>query len=199
MEYEYLITLKRQNYKALNMISQLLLLLYLIAFVRFALELGFTKQLLLQSVIPVLVIGIWVYIATRRRQADFVPYYRLPLLLAALGWISIGQAGSLPGVWPGIWLAVAYGILGLSERFIKFPDEIGFNKDKVVRNSLPKKTYEWVDIENAIIRDNLFTLDLRNNKIIQKELDEPVSKELEQEFNQFCKEQLHFSLREENK
>ncbi len=196
MEYDYVITLKRQSYKALNMISQLLLLIYLIAFVRFALELGFTKSLLIQSIIPVLVIANWVYIFIQCQQPDFVAYFRSPLLLAALGWISIGgQSGNLPG----IWLAIAYGILGLAERFIKFPDEIGFSKDKVVRNSLPKKTYDWVDIENAIIRDNLFTLDLRNNKVIQKELDEPVSKELEQEFNQFCKEQLHFSLREENK
>lgn len=191
MEYEYVITMKRQNFKPLNMISQLLLLIYLIAFVRLALELGFSNRLLQYSILPALVIGVWVYIIISSRNKDFVPYYRLPLLLAAFGWINIGQVG--------LWLLIAYGLLGLSERFIKFPDEIGFNKDKVVRNSLPKKTYEWVDIENAIIRDNLFTLDLRNNKVIQKELDKPVSKELEQEFNQFCKGQLHFSLREENK
>ncbi len=191
MEYEYVITLKRHNYKALNIISQLLLLIYLIAFVRLALEIGFGKLLLKFSILPALVIGVWVYIIVRSRQKDFMPYYRLPLLLAAFGWLYMGQMGLL--------LLITYGIMGLSERFIKFPDEIGFNKDKVVRNSLPHKKYEWVDIENAMIRDNLFTLDLRNNKVIQKKLDEPVSKELELEFNQFCKEQLHFSLREENK
>ncbi|MES2773698.1 MAG: hypothetical protein V4722_05915 [Bacteroidota bacterium] len=191
MNYDYVITLKRPSYKAIDIISQLLLLLFLVSFGRYAAEVGFTKTILLQSIIPVGIIALWIYTGFRSRERDFIPYYRLPLIMAALGWFLI------PIGWR--WIGLGYGILGLAERLIKFPDEIGFTKDTVVRNTFPKRKYEWVDIENAIIRDNLFTLDLRNNKIIQKELDEPVSKELEAEFNQFCKEQLHFSLEAESK
>ena len=91
-------------------------------------------------------------------------------------------------------IGVAYAIMSVIERWVKFPDEIGFTKEKVVRNSFPKKKYEWFEIDNVVIRDNWFTLDLRNNKVIQKELDEPVSPELIAEFNAYCKEQLHFRL-----
>lgn len=189
MNYDYVITLQRPNYKAINIISQLLLFIFLMAFVRFGLEVGF-ENIKVQCLIPLAIIGLWVYTAVKSRQKDFVPYYRLALLMAGFGWMFVSGYG--------LWLAILYAILGLSERFIKFPTEIGFSKEKVVRNSFPKTTYEWVDIENAIIRDNLFTLDLRNNKIIQKELDQPVDKELEKEFNEFCKAQLHFSLQEEN-
>ncbi|MEO7311413.1 MAG: hypothetical protein ABIX01_13510 [Chitinophagaceae bacterium] len=190
MDYDYVITLKRQSYKAINIISQLLLLIFLIAFARFGLDLGFSR-IKFQWLVPICVIGLWVYTAIRSREKDFVPYYRLCLLMSAFGWVFITSNG--------FWLAVVYCILGLTERFIKFPDEIGFSKDKVVRNTFPRKSYEWVDIDNAIIRDNLFTLDLRNNKLLQKELDEPVDKELELEFNAFCKDQLHFSLIEDQK
>ena len=191
MNYDYVITLRRPDYKAINIISQLLILLFVIAFVRFGLEVGFST-IKVQCLIPLAVTGLWGYTAFRKKEKNFVPYYRLALLLAGLGWMYISAAYN----WS---FAILYFALGMAERFIKFPDEIGFSKETVVRNTFPKRKYEWVDIENAIIRDNFFTLDLRNNKIIQKELDEPVSKELEAEFNQFCKEQLHFSLMEENK
>jgi hypothetical protein len=35
-------------------------------------------------------------------------------------------------------------------------------------------------------------MDLRNNKLIQKTLDEEITDELEKEFNEYCKKQLHF-------
>jgi len=191
MDYDFVITLRRPNYKAINIISQLLLLLFIIAFVRFGLEAGFTT-IKVQSLIPLAVVGLWAYTTFRTKEKDFVPYYRPCLLLAGLGWMNI------PGTYNWAFAILYFG-LGIVERFIKFPDEIGFSKETVVRNTFPKKRYEWVEIENAIIRDNLFTLDLRNNKIIQKELDEPVTQDLEKEFNQFCKDQLHFSLQEGNK
>lgn len=184
MEYDYVITLKRPDYKYINIVSQLLLLIFIIAFSRYALAIGWQKKILIQSLLPISIIGLWVYTFIRSKEPNFVTYYRLELFMAALGWLLI------PVSWN--WIAWLYAVLGLTERWVKFPDEIGFTKEKIVRNSLPKKIYEWVEIENVIIRDGLFTMDLRNNKIIQKELDEPVSKEMENEFNEYCKEMLHF-------
>lgn len=187
MKYDYVITLRRPNYKAVNIISQILVLFYLLAFTRVALETGLPGRSLRHLLIPVSIAVLWIYTAIRSRQKDFVPYYRLQLLMAALGWAML--------LWGNYWwLPAVYAIMGFSERFLKFPDEIGFSKEIVVRNTFPKQKFEWVEIENAMLRDNLFTLDLRNNKMIQKELDEPVGKELETEFNAYCKELLHFSL-----
>ena len=190
MQYDFVITLKRPSYKYIDVVSQLLLLLFIAAFVRYAFGFSFSQNILLQAVIPVAIIGLWMYTKIRSKERDFVPYYRLELLMAAFGW----QLISWGAYW---WLAVLYTVLGLCERFIKFPDELGFSKEKVTRNTFPKQHYEWVDIDNVIIRDNLFTLDLRSNKIIQKDLDEPIDKELETEFNEYCKKMLHFSLNDE--
>ena len=197
MNYDFIITLRRPGFKAINIISQLLLLIYLIAFTRLAVQLGFSRLEFIEWIIPALTLGLWIYIKIRSREKDFQTYYRLPLIMSALGWVLLSTYGVV-SVGMGRWFAVFYALMGLAERFIKFPNEIGFTKTQVVHNSFPKKYYEWVEIENAMIRDNIFTLDLRNNKLIQKELDEPVSKELEKEFNEFCREQLHFSLTEVN-
>ena len=189
MEYDYLITLKRSGYKYIDIVSQLLLVFFLLQFGMYVAAAEWNNNILFQLIVPVFIICFWIYNMTKVKNPDLMIYYRLPLIMAGLGWLLI------PMGWR--WIGLAYGILGLLERLIKFPDEIGFAKDGIVRNTFPKKKYEWVDVDNVIIRDNLFTLDLRNNKMIQKELDEPVSKSLEDEFNSFCKEMLHFSLKEE--
>ena len=101
-----------------------------------------------------------------------------------MSWISIcAEAG----------IGIVYAALAMIEKYVKKPDEWHFSTDHVTRNSFPKKTYEWVAIDNVIIRDNLFTLDFRNNVIIQKELDVPVDTATQEEFNAFCKNKLLFT------
>lgn len=191
MEYEYVISLKRPSYKYIDIISQLLLALFLVQFGMYVATTKWNTSILIQLIVPLAIVGFWIYNIKKIKTTHIIVYYRLPLIMAGIGWLLV------PMSWR--WIGLAYGILGLMERFIKFPDEIGIGKEGVTRNTLPKKKYEWIDIDNIIIRDNLFTLDLRNNKIIQKELEEPISKVLENEFNYFCKEMLHFSLKEEKK
>ncbi|HSK12586.1 MAG TPA: hypothetical protein VK907_05190, partial [Phnomibacter sp.] len=136
--------------------------------------------------IPLIICGLWLYGYVKAADPKFVVYYRVELMVAALGWFFI------PLFAYSHLFGYAYGLLAIAERYIKIPDEIGFNKEKVVRNTFPAKTYQWFEIDNVVIRDDLFTLDLRNNKLIQKPLDENISPELEREFNEFCRQQLHF-------
>ena len=183
MNYEYVITLRRPDYRAVDMVSQLLLLLFLVFFIRYSWDTGWLRTSPVVILIPLLISGLWISNATRPKGS--IVYYRLPLVIAGLGWLMI------PDGWQ--WLALVYGFLSVAERQVKFPDEIGFTAEKIVRSSFPRKTYQWIDIDNVMIRDNLFTLDLRNNKMIQKELETPVSKSIQDEFNEYCRQQLHFS------
>jgi hypothetical protein len=42
----------------------------------------------------------------------------------------------------------------------------------------------------VLIKDNVLTIDFKNNKLIQKDINEPVTASIEAEFNGFCSEQL---------
>ena len=53
-------------------------------------------------------------------------------------------------------------------------------------NSLPKKRFQWSELQNVVLKDEILTLDFHNNKLIQKEIETPVSAEEEKEFNDFC-------------
>ena len=187
-EFDFIITLKSPGFKYVNIVSQVLLMLFLTAHFYYLIRIGMFGNHLWLVVIPLLIIGLWLYGWVRSVDKSFQVNYRMELMIAAMAWML------LPLAKYHVIIGVAYAIMSVIERWVKFPDEIGFTKEKVVRNSFPKKKYEWFEIDNVVIRDNWFTLDLRNNKVIQKELDEPVSPELIAEFNAYCKEQLHFRL-----
>ncbi len=185
-KFEYIITLKSPGYKYINMVSQGLLIMFLITYFFYLFRLGLFGSTLWLLVIPLLIIALWLYGWVRSANKHFQVHYRLELMIAAMAWIL------LPLFPNGSWIGWGYALMAVIERWVKFPDEIGFSKEVVVRNAFPKKKYEWFEIDNVMIRDNLFTLDLRNNKLIQKELDEPITPALEKEFNAYCKAQLHF-------
>jgi LPXTG-motif cell wall-anchored protein len=50
--------------------------------------------------------------------------------------------------------------------------------------------YSWQEMDNVILKDNLLTIDLRSNKIIQAEIVEGAETVDEKKFNEFCTGQL---------
>jgi hypothetical protein len=186
MAADYIISLKRPSYRAINLVSVILLLLFLVAFLYFLNRTGIDGRNGWLLLIPAMVTGLMIYGFTQRKRKDFLVYYRTELFIAAIGWFMLPlYAGSRYFGW-------AYALMALIERFVKYPDEWVFSKENIIHPGLPKKEYEWVEIDNVLIRDNIFTLDFINNKVIQKELDQPVEKSLEEEFNSWCQQQLHF-------
>jgi hypothetical protein len=140
-----------------------------------------TKVHYYYTIVCVLISAFWIYLIAQKRKNGLV-YFRIPLLLSAMGWLI--------HPYRQIALAVLYAIAGLIEKQVKFPEEIGFSEESIVFNSFPKKTYSWSDVKNVIIKDNLITVDFNNNKLIQKEIDEEVSSHVEVEFNEYCRTQL---------
>jgi hypothetical protein len=186
MDDNFIISLKRPDYRLINWVNVLLIITFLLAMFFHFIQTGINKQNITILLIPVIIIGLMLNGFLRRKQKDFLVYYRVELMIAAIGWFVLPLFSEVRYIG---WL---YGLMAFVERYVKMPDQWIFSKEHVVRNIFPKKTYEWVDIDNVVIRDNLFTLDLRSNKIIQKELDTPVDKQLQDEFNEFCQRQLHF-------
>ena len=88
-----------------------------------------------------------------------------------------------------IMVAIAYlGYLATQ------PEEIGFSTDKIIVKKLFKRTIHWNELNNAMIKDGLLTLDFKNNKLFQAETDDDEDNEeydaSEEEFNAFCQEHL---------
>lgn len=61
--------------------------------------------------------------------------------------------------------------------------------------SFPAKRWTWQQLQNVRLKDGLLTVDLKNNKLIQHEVDEIKTSVNETEFNDFCRAQLQSAVR----
>jgi hypothetical protein len=64
-----------------------------------------------------------------------------------------------------------------------------FSSDKVVKMNFPKKTFHWNAFSNVILKENMLTLDFKNNELLQAEL-EPLQTIDVEEFNSFVASKL---------
>lgn len=180
--FDYIIVCKSPDYKNIDRISQFMLLLSILGF-SFGIYRGFFKQPSLIIAIMTSVVCWWIFCIYQKKKGA-IPYYRLGLLFASWGWFLLPNALIIAGI---------FLIGALFERQVKFPYEIAFDPQGIVINTFPKKHYPWMAIQNAIIMDDVITIDFQNNKIIQKDINEPVSMNITNEFNEFCKEQINNS------
>lgn len=180
--YDYIIVLRKKSNNKVDAISQLMLLLSIVAFVgnAYAKPTGSMLPLMMSAFI----VGWWIFCILQKRR-NISPAYRLALLFAAVGWYFLKD---------GIWISLIYLIASVLEKQVKFPREIAFDELEIVQNSFPKKTNTWREVNNVILKDGLLTIDFKNNQLIQKEVDAEVTEQVEKEFNEFATEQIKKSI-----
>ena len=110
-------------------------------------------------------------------------YYSRALLIASLVWMKMPVLQ---------WLSFVFIVLAFLEYQAKYAVEIGFSENEIVMNSLFKKRYEWSDFNNIVLKDGLLTMDFKNNKLLQKEVQDDEEDDAdEDEFNEYCRKQLN--------
>jgi hypothetical protein len=188
MVYQYVVTLQNNSRRLIDRFS---ILLCLASVVLFLLEYITDKEKRLVHLIGILLIiflsGINLYKSrkiNRYNQTGQAVNYNYILFITALVWATMPY-------FP--WLSGMFLILGLVERQAKKNLEIGFADDRIVFNSFPRKQYDWKDFSNIVLRDNLLTLDFRNNKLFQRETIDEEGDAGEEEFNNYCEERIGLS------
>ena len=177
--YDYIIVLKRPDYVLVDLISRLMLLISIAVFAYFIFwtsGFGINRVNVFLLILSLGIIGWWTRCYLKQKKGE-IPFYRLALLMAAIGWAIISGFS---------WMTLLYFVAVISEKQVKFPQEIAFDNEGAVVNSLPKKTYTWAQLSNVVLKDGILTIDFRNNKLIQKPIESHTSAKEEQEFNEFC-------------
>ena len=88
------------------------------------------------------------------------------------------------------WLAGATFLLGIMFSYVTKVKTVCFSELQIVYPSFPRKKISWNKLNNAILKDGLLTIDLKNNKLIQQFIDAKNAAIDEKEFNEFCRQQL---------
>ena len=130
-------------------------------------------------------------ITLMKKKKNGQAFFRLGLLFGAAGWLIGPERNILMGL--------LYAVAGIIEKQVKFPQEIGFTADGITFNTFPKKSLQWSDVNNVVIKDGLITIDQKNNKLVQKEIEGYVTADIEMEFNQYCHNFLNLSSTDNQK
>jgi hypothetical protein len=200
MRYQYVVILKKKSERASDAFSVLLCLFSAISFLLSALHelrinrfqrsagsgssVGMpTTGWLSAGLALLLIIGIAFNVVAGIRRRPGVRY-RYWLLAAAIGWI---------GTTATPWVGAFFFLLAFLEYQTKRPLEIGFDRDRIVMNTLIKRRFDWTMFNNVILKDGLLTLDFKDNRLLQREIadDEEEDDADEAEFNAYCQERLH--------
>jgi hypothetical protein len=183
MRYPYVVILKKNSERATDALSILLCFFSAISFLLSALHTIHSNSAMLSGALALLLlVGIIVNLVLRRKGKSAVRY-RYWLLLAAIGWI---------GTTTTPWIGVFFFLLAFLEYQTKRPLEIGFDHDRIVMNTLIKRSFHWSMLNNVILKDGLLTLDFKDHRLIQREVadDEDEDDADEEEFNAWCRGQL---------
>ncbi|RFM27982.1 hypothetical protein [Deminuibacter soli] len=178
-QYDYVITLKKKDRSGIDLIGFLLYILGFLFFLRFF---AITRNLL--DVLFAVIVLVFFIAKIRHKKIRQRFFLRGGLLIIAVGILSMHR-----DFW---YLGVFYLLAAFLESYAKTPLEIGFSKDNVTVNSIPRKHFTWNSIGNAVLKDELLTIDFKNNKLIQQHT-EPYGKDMEQEFNDFCRTSIQGS------
>ena len=108
----------------------------------------------------------------------------ITMIILALVWLVLGYY--LPG---GCMLCLA--ILGFYTPKVKL---LRFSADGIRYPSFPVRVFRWQEIDNVILKDDILTLDFKNNKMLQSAVKQYDDIDFsESEFNAFCSDCLHAS------
>jgi len=178
--YPYVIVLRNETSKYVNVFG---FLLSMGSAVMFAREMLFRQTIILPYLAGlVFIAGLLAWNAYVYYKTEKEIYYSKALLIAGIVWTRMPYFQ---------WLVAVFAFLALLEYQAKRSPEIGFAEDYIIFNNLFRKKVPWNEIENVMLKDGLLTIDFKNNRILQREIDSGESEASEQEFNDWVKMRIN--------
>ncbi|MBI1781344.1 MAG: hypothetical protein HYR66_08235 [Sphingobacteriales bacterium] len=187
MVFDYVVILRNTNRRTIDLMNRLLGIIALAYLIYRSVATNFLSGFTLYgSIISIILIALLfaVYIKRRRKIITAGTFLFVTGIIILFNKnIHLFEA----------LFALGLIILSAIEEKAKSNLEIGFSTQFIMFDNLFKKKYNWSDFNNIILKDNLLTLDFKNNRIYQRETIDEESDCDEDEFNKFCREQLRLA------
>jgi hypothetical protein len=174
--------LKNEKTKSYDRIALFILLINIIAFAYLAINTGpgFIRN---KSIGGLIIIGVCLvidYFLKNLKKNQDTGYRDFIHLGITIAWINMS-----------FWIPAAVNLLlGTFYFFSKKKLMVTVDKNGILYPSFPVKKIKWEELSAMVIKDGLFTVDFKNNRLIQQAVDEGVSTVNEKVFNEFCSKQL---------
>jgi hypothetical protein len=179
---QFTFTLKDNNQKAFNSFFWFMFFLHLIA----ASVVVSNASDKLQKIIAIAVMAAYFILTAAffllKNKLKLNIYQHIVFGLMILFWLM--QTAWLPAIICITAIVFAYKIVKTKSKAVFSTENI------IVIKSLFKKVHIWAAIENVVLKDNLLSIDFKDNQLMQIEIANESTLIDEKNFNQFCKQQL---------
>ena len=177
---DYTIVLRNEKTNKYNTIAWLFILFNIAATIWVAIARKDTPTTLFIYIILPAIIVLFLhsrYLKTSFKKNDF----DFSFFLLALPWIFLKL----------FWVAAIVFLISILHGIAIRNLVVHATLDKIIYPSFPKRTIQWNELSNIILKDDLLTIDFKNNKIIQQLIEKTEHPVNEKEFNDFCSKQLN--------
>lgn len=180
IQQKFEIVLKNEKIRLYNRLSWLIISINIIVFLALVF---FSKEKDLRSaaLASLILIAVCFILQNRLKNTSWAfgshPFY----LFLMIGWISMEK----------YWLAAIPFVFDILSIITIRKLSVEFSAGKIIYPSFPAKQFNWSEIANVVLKDGLLTINFKNDKFIQQFVDETKSVVNEQEFNDFCSQQLN--------
>lgn len=173
---EFNIEIKNEKIKTYRLITLFIVILNILFFIYSLFDINQRKSALISLGFILLYTGYRLFKMKKDKHAFFFDewIYFLLMLLWANNYLM------------AIVCLILFLLYTISIQKIIYRFDTSFIKQK----NFPWKKHEWNELSNVILKDNLLTIDFKNNKLMQAEIINNGINELE--FNAFAKRQLKF-------
>lgn len=173
MMQRFTLILKNDKARTYTIISWLIIALNCLSF----LYLGIVESLRYPFVAAVLLLCVFLYKAIRKTKNGEDVLVSISFSLIVVSWIILQF----------YWAAAINLVLFIFQDITRRQLLVLFFDDRIIYPSFPRRTIQWQELNNVIVKDELLTIDLKNDKMFQNEI---LPFDNENELNQFCAEHI---------
>jgi hypothetical protein len=172
---QFEVTLKNDKVKYYKSIALLLVILNLAVFIILVISTVHFYEAAAALLLTGLYLIYLLYAAKKNGSIFFVN--EVTFFILAGSWIVL----------QGYLIAFACLILGILYHLSLQKLQFVFNGNFVKKMNFPQQVYSWEMFANVMLRDDILTIDLKNNKLIQLEVETNIN---ETQFNEFAQHNL---------
>jgi len=178
--HDYVVVLKNHNKQAIEitgwLLSFLAIIIFLVTIYQEPTDWGIFFSLFV-------IIALMASNLVEKRKKKKISFATL-LICAGIGLSFFAETGYVDSL---------FIMAGIAEKYLNKNKEVGFSDTGIVMSGFIPKKYQWSELNNALIKDDILTLDFKNNKVFQDQTDDEEDDEYEvesEEFNAYCQGRL---------
>jgi len=154
----YTIVLKNEKLGSYNKLGLLIFLLHLLYFINYFIKvISDVNFIALAAGIGIWFLGLALNAMSAFRNNKPLVHFSIVFVLLAVTWSQLHN----------YWLFVALLILAFLDFTVRKKPAVQFFNDRIELPSFPKRTLQWTELNNFILKDRILTLDFQTQPLFK--------------------------------